>query len=145
MKVHLSTGLYEIITTGLTVNQLASVPLVGVNKVRLTGADRSLKLILDYGLALPLLLVLWHLFFIIAPVVKLDSRGPVFHRWRVMGVNSKQFDAFKFRTMYINGDEFLAARLELLLEFARNQKRKADPRVTRMGRWLRKFSLVQLH
>ena len=144
LTVHLSTGLYEIITTGLTVNQLASVPFVEVNKVRLTGADRTLKLLLDYGLAILALLVAWPLFLVIAIAVKLDSKGPVFHRRRVMGVNGKQFDAFKFRTMYINGDEILAARPDLRSELDRNQKLKVDPRVTKLGCWLRKVSLDEL-
>jgi hypothetical protein len=52
INVRMSSGLYEIITTGLTVKEFAYVPLVGVNKVRMTGVDEVLKLILDYILTL---------------------------------------------------------------------------------------------
>ena len=48
VNLRLSSGLYEVITTGLTVNEFAYVPLVYVNKVRLTGSDDFLKLVLDY-------------------------------------------------------------------------------------------------
>jgi lipopolysaccharide/colanic/teichoic acid biosynthesis glycosyltransferase len=61
-----------------------------------------------------------------------------------MGVNGRQFDAFKFRTMRINGDEILAARPELKAELARTHKLRDDPRITRVGRLLRKFSLDEL-
>lgn len=66
------------------------------------------------------------------------------HRRRVMGVNGRQFDAFKFRTMHVNGDELLKAYPELQAELALNHKLKDDPRVTRMGRLLRKYSLDEL-
>ncbi len=144
VTMRLSSGLYEIITTGLTVAHFAYTPLVSINKARLTGADRVLKHALDFGLAIPGLLLTWPLYLIIALAVKLDSPGPVFHRRRVMGVNGKQFDAFKFRTMYSNGEAILAAHPELKLELARNHKLKNDPRITRVGRVLRKLSLDEL-
>jgi lipopolysaccharide/colanic/teichoic acid biosynthesis glycosyltransferase len=56
-----------------------------------------------------------------------------------MGVNGKTFDAYKFRTMYINGDELLDP--ELKDELAKTHKLKNDPRITRIGRILRKFSI----
>jgi lipopolysaccharide/colanic/teichoic acid biosynthesis glycosyltransferase len=61
-----------------------------------------------------------------------------------MGMNGDQFDAFKFRTMHENGDEILAAHPESQAELAKNHKLKDDPRVTRVGKFLRKFSLDEL-
>jgi len=144
VNVRMSSGLYEMITTGLTVKDFAYVPLVGVNPVRLTGADRILKMLLDYSLTVPGVILISPLLLAIAILIKLDSPGPVIHRRRVMGMNGKQFDAYKFRTMYINGDEILAAHPDLLAELAQNHKLKNDPRVTRVGKWLRKFSLDEL-
>jgi len=144
VTVRLSSGLYEIITTGLTIAHFAYTPLVSINKARLTGADRLLKLALDYGLAIPGLLLTWPIYLLIALAIKLDSPGPVFHRRRVMGVNGKQYDAFKFRTMHIDGEAILAAHPELQAELARNHKLKNDPRITRAGRLLRKLSLDEL-
>jgi len=144
VNIRLSSGLYEIITTGLTVNQFATVPLVEFNKVRLTGTDEVLKRLLDYGLAIPALLLAAPLYLLFALAVKLDSPGQIFYRRRVMGVNGKQFDAFKFRTMYVNGDEILASHPELQAELDRTHKLKDDPRITRIGHWLRKLSLDEL-
>jgi exopolysaccharide biosynthesis polyprenyl glycosylphosphotransferase len=144
VNVRMSSGLYEIITTGLTVKEFAYVPLVGVNKVRLTGWDTFLKFTLDFCLTIPGMILLSPILLLIALAVKLDSPGPVFHRRRVMGVNNKKFDALKFRTMHINGDEILDAHPELKEELAKNHKLKDDPRVTRVGRWLRKYSLDEL-
>jgi exopolysaccharide biosynthesis polyprenyl glycosylphosphotransferase len=144
VNLRLSSGLYEIITTGLQINELAYVPLVVVNKVRLTGIDRLLKVLLDYGLAIPLLVAISPLLALIALAIKLDSPGPVLHRRQVMGVNGRQFFALKFRTMYVNGDEILAKQPELQAQLARNHKLKADPRVTRLGAILRRYSLDEL-
>lgn len=144
VNVRMSSGLYEIITTGLTVNEFAYVPLVEVNQVRLSGFDSAMKRAVDYLLTIPLLMVLSPLLLAIAVAVKLTSPGPVIHRRRVMGVNGKQFDAFKFRTMYVNGDEILKSHPELQDELARNHKLKDDPRVTKIGHFLRKTSLDEL-
>ncbi len=144
VNLRLSSGLYEIITTGLEVKEIASVPLVNVNKVRLTGVDSWWKHILDYGMAIPLLILLSPLYLLIALAIKLDSRGPIIHRRRVMGVNGRTFDAFKFRTMHVNGDEILDRYPEKKEELSRTHKLKDDPRITRMGKFLRKVSFDEL-
>jgi lipopolysaccharide/colanic/teichoic acid biosynthesis glycosyltransferase len=61
-----------------------------------------------------------------------------------LGLNGHEFDAFKFRTMYVNGDDILAHYPKLRAELDRNYKLKCDPRVTRVGQALRKFSLDEL-
>jgi exopolysaccharide biosynthesis polyprenyl glycosylphosphotransferase len=145
-KVHIrmSSGLYEILTTSLTVNEFAYVPLVNVNKVRLTGIDNAVKFILDYILATASLILLSPFFLLIALLIKISSPGPVLHKRLVMGLNGKQFNALKFRTMVTNGDEVLDQYPELKEELRKNHKLKNDPRVTRIGAILRKFSLDEL-
>lgn len=143
INVRMSSGLYEIMTTGLRVREFAFVPLVCVNKVRLTGFDNFLKMMLDYGIAIPLSILLAPLMLLIAIAVKLDSPGPVIYRRRVMGVNNTQFDAFKFRTMRVDGDKILA-EAGLQEELNTKRKLKKDPRVTRLGGILRKLSLDEL-
>ncbi|HEY9089576.1 MAG TPA: sugar transferase [Anaerolineaceae bacterium] len=144
VNLNMSSGLYEIITTGLQVREMAGVPLVQVNKVRLTGMDLVLKLLLDYALATAAIIFAMPLFIAIAVAVKLDSPGPIIHRRRVMGVNGKQFDAFKFRTMYVNGNEILDQHPDLKAELEATHKLKIDPRITRVGKFLRKMSLDEL-
>jgi exopolysaccharide biosynthesis polyprenyl glycosylphosphotransferase len=144
LQVRMSSGLYEIITTGLSVKEFAYVPLVGVDRVRLKGADWASKTILDYLLTVPVLILLSPLLATIALLIKLGSPGPVIHRRRVMGINGSRFDAFKFRTMYAHGDEILAAHPELQQSLAQEHKLKDDPRVTPIGRVLRRYSLDEL-
>jgi exopolysaccharide biosynthesis polyprenyl glycosylphosphotransferase len=144
VKVRMSSGLYEIITTGLTVKEFAYVPLVGVNKVRLTGLNRLIKSLFDYSLAMTGIVLASPVLLLIAILIKLDSPGPVLYRRRVMGVNGRQFDAFKYRTMHVNGGDILETHPELRAELAENHKIKHDPRVTRLGRVLRRFSLDEL-
>jgi len=90
------------------------------------------------------LLALAPVMLVVAILVKLGSSGPVFYRRRVMGLNGRQFDALKFRTMHINGDAILAANPEIMDELATKHKLKGDPRITRVGWVLRKYSLDEL-
>ncbi len=144
INLRMSSGLYEIITTGLTIKEFAYVPLVGINKVKLTDMDQFLKGVLEYSITLPLLILISPLLLLIGLAIKLNSPGPIFYRRRVLGINGRQFDAFKFRTMYINGDEILAAHPELQSQLARDCKLKQDPRVTRIGKILRRTSLDEI-
>jgi len=144
VNLRMSSGLYEVITTGLTVNEFAYVPLVYVNKVRLTGFDIFLKTVLDYLVSIGVLIVASPVLILIALSIKLTSRGPIFHKRRVMGLNGRQFNALKFRTMVSNGDEVLNQRPELKEELAKTYKLKSDPRITKAGAFLRKFSLDEL-
>jgi lipopolysaccharide/colanic/teichoic acid biosynthesis glycosyltransferase len=115
-----------------------------VNKVRLTGLDVAMKTLLDYGLTAPRLIALSPLVLALALWVKFDSPGPIIYRRRVLGAGAREFDAFKFRTMHVNGDEILAQYPHLQEELRRNHKLKNDPRTTRVGRFLRKTSLDEL-
>jgi len=144
VNIRMSSGLYEVLTTGLTVTEFAYVPLVFVNKVRLTGVDNFIKFILDYLLAIISLTTLSPLLVAIFILVKISSPGPVIHKRLVMGLNGKQFYALKFRTMVMNGDEVLNQHRELKEELSRTHKLKNDPRITRIGTFLRKFSLDEL-
>jgi exopolysaccharide biosynthesis polyprenyl glycosylphosphotransferase len=144
VKIRMSSGLYEILTTSLTVNEFAYVPLVYVNKVRLTGIDTIVKSMLDYVLAIVSLILFSPFLVLISILVKISSPGPVIHKRLVMGLNGKQFHALKFRTMEANGDEILDQHPELKEELARNHKLKNDPRITRVGAFLRKYSLDEL-
>jgi exopolysaccharide biosynthesis polyprenyl glycosylphosphotransferase len=144
INLRMSSGLYEILTTGLTINEIAYVPLVDVNKVRLAGLDSALKFVFDYVVTIIGLIILAPILLLIGLCIKISSPGPVLHRRLVMGLNGKQFYALKFRTMVTNGDEILDKHPELKLELATNHKLKNDPRITRIGAFLRKYSLDEL-
>jgi exopolysaccharide biosynthesis polyprenyl glycosylphosphotransferase len=144
VNVRMSSGLYEIITTGLNIKEFAYVPLVGINPARLAGVDQALKLLFDYCITIPGMLVLSPILFLIALIIRIDSPGPVIHCRKVMGMNGRQFNAFKFRTMHVNGEEILEQHPDLKRELEQNHKLKDDPRITRVGRILRKTSLDEL-
>ncbi|HEU5086183.1 MAG TPA: sugar transferase, partial [Roseiflexaceae bacterium] len=75
-------------------------------------------------------------------LIKRDSPGPVFHRRRVVGQGKTEFDAFKFRTMYVDGDALLSDEQRCELEV--HGKLKDDPRITRVGAFLRHYSLDEV-
>jgi len=144
VNFRLASGLFEILTTGMTVSEFGNVPLLTMNKVRLTTIDTFLKSVLDYSVALFGLVLLSPVFLVIAILIKLDSRGPVFYRRRVVGMGGLRFDAFKFRTMVSNADALLRSNIDLYKRFEGNCKLVNDPRVTRIGGFLRRTSLDEL-
>jgi len=144
VDLQLVPGMYEILTTGVQVREIRGLPLVTMNKVRITGLDYVLKRGLDYVVAGMTLLVLAPVLIGIACAIKLGSPGPVLHRRRVVGQGARRFNAYKFRTMYINGAEILAAHPELAERLIRDGKLEDDPRVTAAGRWLRRWSIDEL-
>jgi undecaprenyl-phosphate galactose phosphotransferase/putative colanic acid biosynthesis UDP-glucose lipid carrier transferase len=99
----------------------------------LSAFDRALKRALDLTVAFAALVSLAPLMLITALAIKLDSPGPIFFRQQRTGYNSMPFSILKFRTMKVmeNGGDVVQAT-------------RADPRVTRIGRWLRRTSLDEL-
>jgi exopolysaccharide biosynthesis polyprenyl glycosylphosphotransferase len=144
LEIRLSSGLFEILTTGVRVTEVNYVPLVTPQRTRITGVDAFLKAAVDYTGALLGLIVASPLLLAITLLVKLDSPGPALHRRRVVGRGGKPFDAFKFRTMVTNADELLRQDPTLREAFEKGYKLKVDPRVTRVGRFLRRTSLDEL-
>jgi exopolysaccharide biosynthesis polyprenyl glycosylphosphotransferase len=144
VRLRLSSGLYELFTTSVEVNDVGFIPLLSINRTRITGVDAVLKALLDYIGALLGLILLTPVFAFIAILVKLDSSGPVFYRRRVIGLHRKAFDAYKFRTMIVDADAYLENHPHLKGEWEAKGKIQDDPRVTRVGRWLRKYSLDEL-
>ena len=102
------------------------------------------KDIIDFSGSVLLLAVFSPILVLIALAVKLQDGGRIFHKRRVVGVGGVHFDALKFRTMVENADEWLAQNPQLMAEFKRNYKLAEDPRVTKLGKILRKFSLDEL-
>jgi lipopolysaccharide/colanic/teichoic acid biosynthesis glycosyltransferase len=106
--------------------------------------ERRLKRAFDIVVSLLLLLVLAPVLVAIGLLVGLTSEGPVFYHWKVLGCRARPFLGYKFRTMVPNAE---ALKAEML---ARNEmtgpvfKMRNDPRVTPVGRFLRKYSLDEL-
>lgn len=103
-----------------------------------------LKRTMDLIGSMTLLLLTWPLFLVIALAIKLDSPGPVYFRRRVAGQHGKLFDVLKFRSMGANAHELLLSDPQLLERYRETLKIENDPRITRVGRFLRKTSLDEL-
>ncbi|HZQ56104.1 MAG TPA: undecaprenyl-phosphate galactose phosphotransferase WbaP [Bryobacteraceae bacterium] len=107
-----------------------------------------LKRSLDIAVSGSLLLLLSPLFAAVAVAIRLTSKGPVFFGHSRFGRDNRIFKAFKFRTMVVNADRVLAEHLqshpEQRLEWERDHKLKNDPRITTVGKWLRRYSLDEL-
>ncbi len=142
VEVRLASGLFELLTTGVRVREEGFVPLLVLNKTRITGVHLIAKTILDYTIAATALIVLLPFFIIIAYLIKRDSPGPIIYRRRVVGQGRREFDAFKLRTMHVDGDRLLTPEQKRELE--EHGKLKDDPRITRIGAFLRKYSLDEL-
>ncbi len=98
----------------------------------------------DAGVSALLLALLSPLLLLIALAIKVTSAGPVFYRWQVVGRGGRPFTGYKFRTMVVNADA-LKAQLMAANEMSGPVfKIKRDPRITPIGRFLRKLSLDEL-
>lgn len=98
LEVKLSPGFYEILTTGVKVNHSTLVPLLSVERVRITGLDALLKNMLDYGLGL-LLFVLTAPFVVLVSLALWKVQGrPILDRHPVLGLGGRPFSTHKFRT-----------------------------------------------
>jgi exopolysaccharide biosynthesis polyprenyl glycosylphosphotransferase len=144
VRIHLSSGLYELFTTGVQVKEVGFVPLLGLNRTRITGMDAFMKTVLDYVLALLAVTLLLPVFAIIAFLIGLGSPGPIIYRRRVVGLHGRQFGAYKFRTMISDADAYLQTHPQLQDEWDCTGKIQDDPRITRVGRLLRRYSLDEL-
>lgn len=102
------------------------------------------KRCIDIILSLLAMLVTTPLWLVISAGIKLQDGGTVFFKHRLVGRGGKIFNLLKFRTMVMNSEELLKNEPELLTKFLKNYKLENDPRVTRIGRWLRKSSLDEL-
>lgn len=142
ISLRLSSGIFDAFTTGLYVKELGFVPLISVNKVRLSPQEAFVKRCFDIFGSIVGLILLSPLLACIAIAVKRDSPGPVIYRRRVLGQRGKVFDAFKFRSMFVDGDNRLTP--EEWAELQTSHKLRDDPRITRVGQVIRKYSLDEL-
>jgi exopolysaccharide biosynthesis polyprenyl glycosylphosphotransferase len=136
-------GLMEIAGPRLHVDSLDGLPLLRLTHPTFTGAARLLKGLLDRFAALLLLVVTLPLMVAVAVAVALDG-GPVFFRQVRVGVGGREFKMIKFRSM-VRDAERLRAQLEDHNEAAGPLfKVRTDPRITRVGHFLRRFSIDEL-
>jgi len=149
VQIDIVPRLYEIISAGFGIRTIEGMPMVAVPSFALSRSSRALKRAMDLTFTLLGLVALAPLFAAVAIMIKLDSRGPVFFRQLRMGGGHRTFSIYKFRTMVEDADarksEF--AHLNKHAQHGgdpRMFKIPGDPRVTRLGAFLRRHSLDEL-
>ena len=104
----------------------------------------ALKRLIDIIIAAVGVVVLVPVFLVIAICIKLDAGGDILYFREMIGLRGRNFTILKFRTMIRNADAYLEQHPELKLEYEKNMKLDDDPRVTRLGRFLRRTYLDEL-
>jgi len=131
-------------TASISFDNLAGLPLLSLSSTPKKEVDLLLKNLFDYLVAVAGLVLLSPLFLVIAAAIKLTSPGPVFFRSERCGLNGRRFSLYKFRTMVENAEELKKQLQEKNEMDGPVFKIRDDPRVTRVGRFLRKTSLDEL-
>ena len=129
----------------IRVAPVMGLPLLYIGEPRIRRRSQVLKALYERLLAVPLLALAAPVMAVVAVLIRLDSAGPVLYSQERIGHNAKPFRMLKFRTMVPDAD----ARLSEILD--RNEfdggvlfKMRDDPRITRVGRWLRRYSIDEL-
>ena len=123
---------------------LGGIPMVGLREPAIDGVRHVAKRVFDVALSALGLLLGAPLLLLIAAAIKLDSAGPVIFKQQRVGENCRLFWMYKFRTMQTGADQRQAGVVQTNGDGTVLHKRKDDPRVTRVGRVLRRTSLDEL-
>ncbi|PKP67190.1 MAG: undecaprenyl-phosphate glucose phosphotransferase [Alphaproteobacteria bacterium HGW-Alphaproteobacteria-9] len=121
-------------TTSYRVNFLGSLPVFAVWQQPVRDIDGVLKLLLDYCLATAAFIILLPVLLLTAAAIRIESSGPVFFRQKRFGFNNTEISVLKFRSMYVNQQDVSGAQ----------RTEKNDPRVTHVGRFIRRTSIDEL-
>jgi exopolysaccharide biosynthesis polyprenyl glycosylphosphotransferase len=143
LKVSVLPALADVLGPAVEIDDVEGVTLLGVNPPWLPRSSRAMKRAMDLAIVAPVLPLLAPVLLAAGITIKLNSRGPVFFAQERVGRSGRRFRLYKFRTMVADAEE---RRAELLHASTDPNwlKLDHDPRITRVGRWLRRLSLDEL-
>jgi exopolysaccharide biosynthesis polyprenyl glycosylphosphotransferase len=158
VQIDIVPRLFDHLGPSVSIHTIEGIPLVSLPPIRLPWSSLLIKRALDVAFSVAAATLLLPFLAILAVVIKLDSRGPVFYRHTRVGRGGAEIRVVKLRTMYLDacrGDKYGAGAAEDLFEtlmqnpesraeFQATYKLRNDPRVTRIGKFLRKSSLDEL-
>ena len=144
IRLLVAPGVAELAGPRLLIHPMGGLPLLHVKEAGFTATSWALKAALDRTGAALLSLVLSPVIAAIALAVRLSSPGPVFFRQKRVGLHGTEFTVLKFRTMYLGAHDQQDEMLELNEQDGVLFKIRDDPRVTPIGRFLRRYSLDEL-
>ena len=137
-------GVVDVAGQRLQIRPVADMPLVHIEKPQYDRATSFGKQAFDFCFALVALILIAPIMICAAIAVKVTSRGPVFYRSERMGIDGTPFEMIKFRSMFVDADKHLDALVRQNEGAGVLFKMRNDPRVTQIGRVLRKYSLDEL-
>lgn len=144
INIRVVPDLLQVVAVKARIEDLWGIPVIGIRQPVIDGFDAFIKRFVDLSGAAIGLLLMGPAMAVIALLIKLDSPGPVFFIQERVGQNGKTFRMFKFRTMVSNAERLLDRLIDVDNLDQPMFKIKNDPRVTRVGRWLRRTSLDEL-
>jgi exopolysaccharide biosynthesis polyprenyl glycosylphosphotransferase len=144
VEVRFTANLPTVLSSRLAPQTIGGVMTLSVNVLQLTRTQAAAKRVCDVAISAVGLLLLAPLLVGVALVIKLTSRGPVIFRQERIGLRGRPFTVLKFRTMVIGADLMLEKLRDLNEADGPLFKLRKDPRVTRVGRTLRKYSIDEL-
>ncbi len=130
---HIVTDVFEVISDDTPIDMIGTFPVVDLKGGGAGIGYEIVKRAMDIAISVSCIILSFPLWLLIVLWIRIDSRGPVFFSQSRVGKDGKPFNMIKFRTMYSETDAY-----------ARSPKSPADSRITRLGRFLRKFSLDEL-
>lgn len=139
-----STGVMDVALSRLVMRPIARIPLLHIEKPQYRSAMRFQKRTFDFWFALTVLVVGFPILLVTAIAIKLSSKGPVFYSSERIGIDGRPFAMLKFRTMVEDADKQLASLLSANDSDGLLFKIRDDPRITPLGRLLRRFSIDEL-
>jgi exopolysaccharide biosynthesis polyprenyl glycosylphosphotransferase len=144
VRARIIPDLFQLSMTQVDVDDINGIPLIGLREVRLRGFNLAVKRVVDVLLAIVTLLLVSPLLLLVAVAIRLDSPGPVLFQQQRVGRGGRTFELLKFRSMVEGADAEREALTQVVGVDGRRFKLKDDPRVTRVGRILRRSSLDEL-
>jgi exopolysaccharide biosynthesis polyprenyl glycosylphosphotransferase len=141
VTIHLSSALSEVLSSRVLMQEVGGIPLISLKGVSLSSGRLREKRVFDVLGASLILLAIMPLFLVLAALIKLTSRGPLFYKQDRIGRDGKPFKMYKFRSMVADADRQLEALRSANEADGPLFKIRDDPRITPVGRWIRKFSL----
>ena len=144
VDILVAPGVTDVAGPRMSVRPVANLPLLHIDKPQYQGANQLLKTCVDRVGAALMLLVFAPVFVIVAVAIKLDSRGPVFYRGERMGLNNVPFRMWKFRSMVVDADQMRSRLADQNEGTGVLFKIRLDPRITRVGTILRRYSIDEI-
>jgi len=134
VNVRLIPDLFQLLTLKANIQDLDGFPVISIDEVSLRGMKRVIKRAIDIGVSSVLLLIISPFILVVSLLIKITSRGPAFYGQERFGVDGRKFIMHKFRTMICDAEK----------ETGPVMCKPGDPRITKFGRFMRKYSIDEI-